>query len=80
MSNPAAARCACAMIFGCVRPEEFQPMSKTKTIELSEPIKDHRGTITKIVLREPRYSDFTDLGMPPTWVSLADGRRIFRKE
>ena len=40
-------------------------MSKTKTIELSEPIKDHRGTITKIVLREPRYSDFTDLGMEP---------------
>jgi hypothetical protein len=48
-------------------------MSKTKTIELTEPIKDHRGMIKKIVFREPRYSDFIDLGMPTTWVSLADG-------
>jgi hypothetical protein len=32
-------------------------MSKTKTIELTEPIKSHRGVIKKIVLREPKYSD-----------------------
>jgi hypothetical protein len=48
-------------------------MSKTKTIELSEPVKSHRGMIKKIMLREPKYSDFIDLGMPTTWVSLADG-------
>jgi hypothetical protein len=44
-----------------------------KTVELTEPIRSHRGVIKKIVLREPKYSDFIDLGMPTTWVSLADG-------
>jgi len=44
-----------------------------KTIDLNEPLKDHRGVIKKIVLREPKYSDFIDLGMPTTWVSLSDG-------
>jgi hypothetical protein len=48
-------------------------MSKTKTIVLFEPIKDHRGMIRKIVLREPRYSDFI-------WVSLADGGGGFSQE
>jgi hypothetical protein len=45
----------------------------SKTIELTEPLKDHRGIIKKIVLREPQYSDFNDLGMPAQWVSLANG-------
>jgi hypothetical protein len=48
-------------------------MSKTRTIELSEPIRDHCGQIKTIVLREPRYSDFIDIGAPATWVSLGNG-------
>jgi hypothetical protein len=44
-----------------------------KTIELSEPVKSHRGLIKQIRLREPRYGDFMQIGMPTTWVSLADG-------
>jgi hypothetical protein len=44
-------------------------MSKTKVIELTEPI----GAIKTIMLREPRCSDLTDLGMPATWVSLPGG-------
>lgn len=55
-------------------------MSKTRTIELFEPIRDHCGQITKIVLREPRYSDFIDLGMPATWVSLPNGGGFLQEE
>lgn len=45
-----------------------------KTIELSQPIKSHRGElIKKIVLREPRYRDLMDLGMPSTWVAVPGG-------
>ncbi len=45
-----------------------------KTIELSQPIKSHRGElITKIVLREPRYRDLMTLGMPSTWVVVPGG-------
>jgi hypothetical protein len=29
-------------------------MPKTKIVELSEPIKDHRGMIKRLVLREPK--------------------------
>jgi hypothetical protein len=45
----------------------------TKTVELTQSIKGHRGQITKISLREPKYGDFMDLGMPTTWVSLEKG-------
>jgi hypothetical protein len=44
-----------------------------KTIELSQPIKGHRGPVTKITLREPRYRDLMDLGMPSTWVAVPGG-------
>jgi hypothetical protein len=44
-----------------------------KTIELSRPIKWHRGHIKEIVLREPKYRDFMDLGLPTTWVSVPGG-------
>lgn len=44
------------------------------TVNLTQPIKGHgRQEITKIVLREPKYGDFIDLGMPTTWVSLEKG-------
>jgi Phage tail assembly chaperone proteins, E, or 41 or 14 len=46
---------------------------RMKTIELTEPIKSHRGEIKEITLREPRYGDFVDLGTPTTWVSLPGG-------
>jgi hypothetical protein len=45
----------------------------SKTISLTEPIRGHQGMIKTIMLREPRYEDFIDLGMPTTWVSLSDG-------
>jgi Phage tail assembly chaperone proteins, E, or 41 or 14 len=45
----------------------------SKTINLSEPIKGHHGMIKSVVLREPKYSDFIDLGMPTCWVSLSEG-------
>jgi hypothetical protein len=54
-------------------PHGMDNRMKTKTIELSEPVKDHRSMIKKIVLREPQFSDFITLGMPSVWVSLADG-------
>jgi hypothetical protein len=54
-------------------------MSK-RTIDLIEPIKSHRGMIKKIVLREPKYSDFIDLGMPATWVSLPNGGGFLQEE
>jgi hypothetical protein len=55
-------------------------MSKKKTVTLSAPIKWHRGVIKQIVLREPKYRDFMDLGLPTTWVSLADGGGGFSQE
>lgn len=42
-------------------------------VELSEPIKGHKGAIAFIELREPRYRDYMDLGLPVTWVSMGDG-------
>jgi hypothetical protein len=44
-------------------------MPKTRTIALSEPL----GAIKKIVLREPRCADLSNLGMPAVWVSLPGG-------
>jgi hypothetical protein len=44
-----------------------------KTIELSRPIKWHRGHIKEITLREPKYRDFMDLGLPTTWVVVPGG-------
>lgn len=45
----------------------------SKTIYLTEPIKGHGGMIASVTLREPKYADFIDLGMPTTWVSLSEG-------
>jgi hypothetical protein len=47
-------------------------MTKTRTIELSEPIKDHRGNlITEITLREPTFADLAEAGL--IWIlKLAD--------
>jgi hypothetical protein len=47
--------------------------SMPKTIELTQPIKGQHGPIKSISLREPKYGDFIDLGMPSVWVALADG-------
>jgi hypothetical protein len=44
-----------------------------KIIELTTPIRDHRGLIRQIELREPRFVDFTDIGPPATWISLQGG-------
>jgi hypothetical protein len=44
-----------------------------KKITLSVPIKGHREFISEIELREPKYADFIALGVPVTWVSLAEG-------
>jgi hypothetical protein len=52
-------------------------MSKTKAIELSEPLKDHRGVIKKIVLREPKYSDFISWDADHVGFSGRRWRRIF---
>ena len=44
-----------------------------KTVTLSRPINWHHGQITQISLREPRYRDFMDLGLPSTWVTVPGG-------
>lgn len=45
-----------------------------KRIELSAPIDGPNGVkIASITLRDPRFSDFTDLGMPVTYVAVKDG-------
>jgi hypothetical protein len=48
------------------------PLS-TKIFPLSSPIKWHRGPITEITLREPKYRDFMTLGLPSTWVNVVGG-------
>jgi hypothetical protein len=45
----------------------------SKTVPLSSPIKWHRGAISEITLREPKYRDFMTLGLPSTWVNVAGG-------
>jgi hypothetical protein len=45
-----------------------------KTIELTEPIKGHRGQpIKAVTLREPKYLDYMELGLPVAWISLESG-------
>lgn len=48
-------------------------MALNKVVQLSSPIKWHRGLITQITLREAKYRDFMDLGLPTTWVVVAGG-------
>jgi hypothetical protein len=45
----------------------------SKTITLSMPIRWHRGLISAITLREPKYRDFMTLGLPSTWVAVSGG-------
>lgn len=43
----------------------------SKTISLSQPIKGHNGEqIGSVTLREPKYRDYMDLGLPVTWVTI----------
>lgn len=44
-----------------------------KTVTLEQPIKWHRGNITEIRLREPKYRDFMSVGLPLTMVNVPGG-------
>ena len=48
-------------------------MPKTVTIEVEEGITGHRGVSHKIVLREPTYDDFMDLGDAVSPVPAGNG-------
>lgn len=45
-----------------------------KQVELESPIKGHGGVeIRTITLRDPRYRDYMDIGLPSIWVALESG-------
>ncbi|MCW2276379.1 hypothetical protein GJ654_18805 [Rhodoblastus acidophilus] len=51
-------------------------MAKQVTIQLiGEPIKSHSGPVTAVTLREPRYSEYSELGEPARW-AVKDGVSI----
>jgi hypothetical protein len=46
---------------------------KTVTIPLASPIPWHNKTVSEVVLREPRYEDFMELGDPYTVAFTREG-------
>jgi hypothetical protein len=45
-----------------------------KRVELERPVKGHGGVeIRAITLRDPRYLDYMDIGLPSIWVSVESG-------
>lgn len=47
----------------------------SKRVTLTRPIVTHGGDVRAIILREPTYSDFFDLGDPTAWIYM-DGARL----
>lgn len=44
------------------------------TIKLSSPIKGMHGeSVSSVMMREPRYRDYMDLGSPVVWMQLPGG-------
>jgi hypothetical protein len=48
-------------------------MAETVTIKLRKPLRSPEGDVTRIVLREPRYSDYLTYGDPYTIAGTRDG-------
>lgn len=46
-----------------------------RRVTLTRPVVTHEGDVRAIVLREPTYSDFFDLGDPTAWIFM-DGARL----
>ena len=44
-----------------------------KTIELTTPINGPRGEIRSLNLRDPKYRDYMQIGLPVQWVSVSEG-------
>lgn len=55
-------------------------MSKTVRIPLPEPVPGHAGPITAIVLRQPTYDEYTELGGEPYSIGESEGGALFTIE
>lgn len=55
-------------------------MRKTVTIDLDEALISHTGPIKKIVIREPSYSEYLEIGDPYTVAGTKSGGQVFMVE